>query len=146
MLKQLEEQGPMKLLMIGDVARETGLSVAAIRYYEAEKLLPSPDRLASNRRVYGRDILKRIAFIQGCRNAGMSLSDIGRMLALLSRQARPCAEALNIADRASKELSRRIAELQAARRELSRLAASCGPEQCGPSASDCAMLSGLGAS
>jgi DNA-binding transcriptional MerR regulator len=136
----------MKQLAIGDVARETGLSVAAIRYYEAEKLLPAADRRANNRRVYGRDILQRIAFIQGCRNAGMSLSDIGRMLALLSKQAQPCAEALDIADRAGKELSRRISELQAARRELSRLAASCRPDLCGPSASDCAMLSGLGAS
>ncbi len=135
----------MKLLAIGDVARATGLSVAAIRFYEAEKLLPAADRLANNRRVYGREVFQRIAFIQGCRNAGMSLADIGRMLALLSKQARPCAEALDIADRAAKELSRRIAELQAARRELSRLAASCSPDQCGPSASDCAMLAGLGA-
>ena len=135
----------MKHLAIGDVARDTGLSVAAIRYYEAEKLLPVPDRLANNRRVYGSDILQRIAFIQGCRNAGMSLADIRSMLSLLSKRARPCAEAQIIADRAAKELSRRIAELQSARRELSRLSALCSADQCGPAAADCAMLSGFAA-
>jgi DNA-binding transcriptional MerR regulator len=136
----------MKLMAIGDVARETGLSVAAIRYYEAENLLPVPDRLANNRRAYGDEILRRIAFVQGCRSAGMSLSDIRRMLVLFAGEGQPCAEAQDIAKQAMQDVSRRIAELQAARRELSRLAASCSPDSCGPAATDCAMLSGLRAS
>jgi len=43
-------------LMIGELARQAGVSTSALRYYEKGGLLPSPAR-ASNRRQYDRGVL-----------------------------------------------------------------------------------------
>ena len=39
-------------LMIGRLAKEAGVNVQTLRYYERRGLLPSPDRTASNYRIY----------------------------------------------------------------------------------------------
>ena len=43
-------------LTIGEVARRAGLNVSAIRYYEAEGLLPEPPRSAGQRRYPGETL------------------------------------------------------------------------------------------
>ena len=38
---------------IGGLSRRTGVNIETIRYYERIKMLPTPRRTASGRRVYG---------------------------------------------------------------------------------------------
>lgn len=66
---------PMNLLSIGDLARRTGLSVSAIRYYEARGLL-SPVRSAGNQRRFPRADIRRLAFARIAQQLGLSLSEI----------------------------------------------------------------------
>ena len=63
---------------IRDVAKRTGLTSRALRFYEARGLL-KPLRTYSGRRVYGRGELERIQQILALKRAGLSLAQIGQL-------------------------------------------------------------------
>jgi DNA-binding transcriptional MerR regulator len=65
-------------LDIREVARRTGLTSRALRFYEARGLL-KPLRTYSGRRLYGRVELERINQIVALKRAGLSLAQIGRL-------------------------------------------------------------------
>ena len=67
-------------LDIRDVARRTGLTSRALRFYEARGLL-KPLRTQSGRRLYGRGELERIQQILALKRAGLSLAQIGKLTA-----------------------------------------------------------------
>jgi DNA-binding transcriptional MerR regulator len=67
-------------LDIRDVARRTGLTSRALRFYEARGLL-KPLRTHSGRRLYGRCELERIQQILALKRAGLSLAQIGKLTA-----------------------------------------------------------------
>jgi MerR family redox-sensitive transcriptional activator SoxR len=73
------------LLTIGEVARCTGVSTSAIRYYEEAGLLPEPERVGGKRR-YEKEILRRLALIRGAKGAGFTLGEIRHPPARLSRR------------------------------------------------------------
>ena len=62
----------MKQLKIGQVAKQAGLTVETIRYYEQRGLIPEPQRLDSGYRVYPESILTRLHFINRCKDLGFS--------------------------------------------------------------------------
>ena len=63
------------MLTIGQVASRTGLRASAIRYYEAQGLLPTPSR-TGGKRVYDGSIVERLALIELAKMAGFNLSEI----------------------------------------------------------------------
>ena len=67
-------------LDIRDVAKRTGLTSRALRFYEARGLL-KPLRTYSGRRLYGRGELERIQQILALKRAGLSLAQIGKLTA-----------------------------------------------------------------
>ncbi|HYX45201.1 MAG TPA: MerR family transcriptional regulator [Sphingomicrobium sp.] len=67
-------------LDIRDVARRTGLTSRALRFYEARGLI-RPLRTYSGRRLYGRGELERIQQILALKRAGLSLAQIGKLTA-----------------------------------------------------------------
>jgi len=69
----------VKLMSIGDVAREVGLPTNVLRHWETEGLL-SPERDTAGRRRYDENQIVRIAVIQRSKRAGMTLEQIGVML------------------------------------------------------------------
>ena len=62
-------------MTIGEVAARCGLRASALRYYEDAGLLPKPPR-ASGRRVYGPQVIDRIAFIQFAQEVGFTIAEI----------------------------------------------------------------------
>ena len=66
-------------LSIGEVAGRSGLSVSALRFYEANGLLSS-ERTDGGQRRYRRDVLRRLAVIQAAQQVGFTLADIAEML------------------------------------------------------------------
>jgi len=75
-------------LSIGDVARRSGVAPSALRFYERRGLIAST-RTDGNQRRYDRAVLRRIAFIQAGRAAGISLEQIGAALETLPRNRTP---------------------------------------------------------
>ncbi|SEI69846.1 DNA-binding transcriptional regulator, MerR family [Sphingobium sp. AP50] len=67
------------LMDIAAVARLTGLTSRALRFYEGRGLV-APLRTASGRRLFGRDELARLHRIITLKRAGFSLSQIERLL------------------------------------------------------------------
>lgn len=61
-------------LLIGEVARRTGVSTSALRYYERAGLVPPPRRV-SKRRVYETKVLGRIRIILLARHAGFTVRE-----------------------------------------------------------------------
>jgi MerR family transcriptional regulator, redox-sensitive transcriptional activator SoxR len=61
-------------LLIGEVARRSGLSTSALRYYESVGLLPPPMRV-SKRRRYDHSVLGRIRIILLARDAGFTVKE-----------------------------------------------------------------------
>ncbi len=69
----------MRLLAIGEVAEQAGMSASRIRYYERRGLIPEPVRVAGKRR-YGEDVLRRLAIIDAAQRVGFALDEIGDLL------------------------------------------------------------------
>src|SRR5690348_4296026 len=69
---------PLDAIDIREVARRTGLTSRALRFYEARGLL-TPLRTYNGRRLYGRGELERIQHILALKRAGLSLAQIGKL-------------------------------------------------------------------
>ena len=109
---------PSDLIPIGEMARRTGLSVSAIRFYE-ERGLIEPVRSGGNQRRFLRSDIRRLSFILIAQRLGLSLSDIEAELARLPQGRTPTAsdwQAISAAIRA--RLDERIAELTRTRDRL----------------------------
>lgn len=65
----------MKTLAIGDLARRSGVSTSALRFYESRGLIRS-ERTVGNQRRYERAMLRRVALIRVAQQVGVSLERI----------------------------------------------------------------------
>jgi DNA-binding transcriptional MerR regulator len=68
-------------LTIGQLSRRAGLPVKTIRYYSDEGLLPPSERSDAGYRLYSEGDLARLDLILTLREAGLSLTTIGAVLA-----------------------------------------------------------------
>jgi MerR family transcriptional regulator, redox-sensitive transcriptional activator SoxR len=106
-------------LSIGEVAERTGVSVSALRFYEAEGMV-TPTRTTGGQRRFARDALRRIAFIRVAQRVGLTLDEIRAALATLPEQRTPTAADWARLSRSWKsELDERIRLLQSVRDDLS---------------------------
>lgn len=67
-------------MLIGDVARRSGVSARMLRHYESLGLLRPAARTGTGYREYSDDDIRRIFHIESLRSLGMSLRDVGRAL------------------------------------------------------------------
>ena len=85
------------LYAIGELARRTGLSVKAIRFYSDRGLVAPAERSAAGHRRYGADAVVRLDLVRTLRELGVDLATIRRVLdreATLAEVAAAHAEAL----------------------------------------------------
>ncbi|MBN8839423.1 MAG: redox-sensitive transcriptional activator SoxR [Sphingomonadales bacterium] len=100
------------MLSIGDLARRTGLTVSAIRFYEARGLI-QPERTSGNQRRFRRSDIRRLSFILIVQKLGFSLTEIEAALACLPQDRAPSrAEWAVLAEAIQQALSERAAVLQ----------------------------------
>ncbi|MCA0400919.1 MAG: helix-turn-helix domain-containing protein [Proteobacteria bacterium] len=116
----------MQDLTIGDLARETGVKVPTIRFYEQIGLMPEAPRTPSNRRLYGEAERKRLSFIRHARDLGFEIDDIRSLLAIAQEPQASCHEADSIARKHLLAINSRIERLTALREELERMVRECG--------------------
>jgi MerR family redox-sensitive transcriptional activator SoxR len=102
-------------LTIGELARRTGLSVSAIRFYE-ERRLVSPIRTGGNQRRFLRSDIRRLSFALIAQRLGLTLTEIEAELATLPDGRVPTqADWTRISRRMRKALDARIAMLERTR-------------------------------
>src|SRR5690606_18339387 len=68
------------LYPIGDVARRTGLSVSAVRFYADEGVVPPAETTPAGHRLYGAVEIARLEFVRTLRELGSGLEQIRRLL------------------------------------------------------------------
>lgn len=110
---------------IGEAARQSGVKVPTIRYYEQIGLLPAPIRSDGNRRQYEPSDLRRLAFIRHARELGFEIGAIRALLTLQDDPAQPCATADAIAQARLTEVIQRIRSLSALKVELEAMVEGC---------------------
>ena len=99
------------LLTIGDLARRTGLSVSAIRFYEARGLVRAI-RTGGNQRRFARADIRRLSFALIAQKTGLSLGEIEAELATLPEGRTPTrADWQAISERMRTVLDARITRL-----------------------------------
>ncbi len=79
---------PAPLLSIGELARRTGLSVSAIRFYEARRLV-SAVRSAGNQRRFLRSDIRRLSFALVAQRLGLTLAEVEAELSQLPHGRAP---------------------------------------------------------
>lgn len=114
----VDEEQQKGMLKIGDVAKLSGIGIEALRFYEKSGLLERPARTESGYRVYGRDVLDRLAFIKQAQTLGFSLDEIRRIVADARAGHSPCDEVREIVRHRLEELDERMREMRRYRKEL----------------------------
>lgn len=128
-------------LNIGDAARVSGVTAKMIRHYESIGLVKEPRRTEAGYRLYSEQDVRVLQFIHRGRALGFSLDQIRDLLALWEDKHRASADVRAMAQAHIAELNRKIADMEAMRRTLESLAASCH----GDARSDCPILDDLAA-
>lgn len=128
------------MLSIGEVAKQGGVSVEALRYYEREGLMTVPRRDVNGYRRYEPDAVRHIRFIKRAQDVGFTLSDIKDLLSLKADPDASCGDVRLRAEEKVRDMDAKIAMLTRMRAVLSAWVKEC--RGTGP-VTDCPILDAL---
>ena len=118
-------------LTIGKLAKQSGITIATVRYYQRIGLLIEPEKPAKGYRIYPVAAISRIRFIKRAQQTGFSLKEIAELLLLDSGQ---CVDIRKFAELKLQQIEKQIQDLKALRHALDNLIQGCqtdsSPEQC----------------
>ena len=115
----------MPSLTTGELAKQGGVNLESIRFYERERLLPKAPRTASGYRMFSADDVRRVRFIKRAQELGFSLKEIKELLALRFDPATNCGDVRNRAEEKLTDIDQKIRDLQRIKKTLARLTTSC---------------------
>jgi DNA-binding transcriptional MerR regulator len=105
---------------IGELAKRSGRSVHAIRWYEAQGLIPNVDRDGGGRRIYVQWHADWLQFLGRLKNTGMSIKDMQRYAALIALGDSGLAEQESLLRAHRDTVEAQMLELEAARALIDR--------------------------
>jgi MerR family mercuric resistance operon transcriptional regulator len=111
-------------LTIGRLAKEAGVNVETIRYYQRRGLLKEPAKPMGSHRRYSFAEARRVRFIKRAQQLGFTLDEVTTLLAL--EDGRSCRETRWLAEQKLAVIDRRIEDLSRMRGLLQTLVAQCG--------------------
>ena len=112
-------------LSSGALAREAGVNVETIRYYEKIGLMPEPVRAGNGYRVYDETGLKRLSFIRRCRELGFSLDEVRGLLGLVDGGDYTCAEVRDLSIVHLSDVRQKIRDPRKMERTLKEMVSQC---------------------
>jgi DNA-binding transcriptional MerR regulator len=101
-------------MRIGQMSKQTGVSIDAIRFYERNRLLAAPTRSEGGFRQYSHDDLSALQFIRSLQTLGFSLNEIRDFVSLRTNDLRACSAV-------RKMLGHKLQDLHAKRIALAKL-------------------------
>lgn len=110
---------------IGKVAQQTGLSVHAIRFYEAGGLLPEAPRNESGYRLYSPASVMQLKFIRKAQALGFSLDEIRELLILKDNNTDGCSHVKSLVREKLRSVRMKQRELESMETDLKRVLADC---------------------
>lgn len=133
---------PRRHLTIGELARESGVGVETIRFYERRGLLERPARPVRGFRAYTSAAAERIGFVREAQALGFTLKEVRDLLDLRSAPGTDSAAVRGRAAAKLGQLDTRMARLSGMRSALHGLLARCPGRG---SLEDCPIIAALSA-
>lgn len=107
-----------KLLKIGEVAKQTGIGIETLRFYERSGLLDRPARTEGGYRLYDEEALLTLEFIKRAQTLGFTLDEIRQIIADSRSGHSPCDEVREIVRERLRELDERMRQMRKYRNAL----------------------------
>ena len=130
----------VEVLTTTQLAKEGGVNVETIRYYERHGLLPRAPRTASGYRQFSEGHATRLRFIRRAQELGFTLKEIKELLAIRVKSGSSCADVRRKAEAKIADVDEKLRHLRAIREALFHITATCSGR--GP-ATDCSILEAL---
>ena len=131
----------VKSLTIGKLAKEVGVNLETVRYYERWDLLPKPPRSThSGYRQFPADAARRLRFIRRAQELGLSLVEIRELLSLRVSRNTTSAAIRTRTEAKIADMDSKIRSLESMKKNLQKLAKTC--DGCAPVA-ECSILDRL---
>ena len=119
---------------IGQLARQAGVPIDTVRYYERQQLLPAARRSAGGYRIFSESDLTRLQFIRRAKALGFSLDEIADLLGFSDQRGQDMAQIRDSAVNKLTDIEQRINELKRMHGALKQLVDACpghgDQEQC----------------
>ena len=129
-------------MRIGKAAKNAGVSVETIRFYERQGLISQPSTpIKGGFRYYPSATVGRIRFIRQAQNLGFSLKEIDELLSLKADPSTDCADIRARVSAKLEDVNEKIARLNAIQAALQDLIRACPGR--GPAARCCSILEAL---
>lgn len=110
---------------ISEIAKKTGLTAKAIRFYEEKGLITPPERGDNSYRYYQDRHLDELGLPKQARDVGFTLEECGELLGLFRNPTRHSADVKSATLAKIAELEQTIAKLSAIKDTLQNLADAC---------------------
>ncbi|HEM8878155.1 TPA: Cu(I)-responsive transcriptional regulator [Providencia stuartii] len=124
---------------ISEIAKKTGLTAKAIRFYEEKGLITPPERGENSYRYYQDRHLNELGLLKQAKDVGFTLEECGELLSLFRNPARHSADVKNTTMAKIAELEQTIAKLSAIKDTLQNLVDACP----GDENADCPIIDHL---
>jgi DNA-binding transcriptional MerR regulator len=108
-------------VLIGALSTAARVPAKTLRFWESEGLLHEPPRTPGGYRDYRPEALDRVAFIRHAKVAGLTLREIGEILAIRDEGRAPCEHVAELVGERLAEVEQRLRELEETRGQLRRL-------------------------
>jgi DNA-binding transcriptional MerR regulator len=106
------------MLKIGQVARDAGVTVDTVRFYERRGVLPPPERQPSGYRTYTADAVERIRLTKSLQALGFTLDEVVDALGRLDTGDATCASERWRFEQVLARIDAKLAELRRVRRDV----------------------------
>ncbi len=111
----------MKSLTIGRLAKQAGVNLETVRFYERRGLLLKPPRAASGYRLFPADAARRLRFIRRAPELGFSLTEIGELLSLRVSRRTTGVDIRTRAEAKIADIEAKIRSLESMKKTLRKL-------------------------
>jgi len=113
-------------MTIGKLAKEAGVGVETIRFYERKGLIRKPAKRESGFRTYSLDEVTRIRFIRRAQELGFTLREVKELIELQSKRKMTGGQVQKKADLKITEIRKKISDLKKMEESLRQLSVVCG--------------------
>lgn len=131
----------MNSFTVGKLAKETGINIETVRYYENIKLLPKPKRKESRYRIYDENDKARLKFIIRAKELGFTLKEVRELLSLKIDSESKCGDIKKLAEEKISDAEEKIKDLKNIKKHLEILVNQCINEEV--STEDCPIVKSL---
>jgi DNA-binding transcriptional MerR regulator len=111
MSKQEIQNRFTRSLKVGEISKQTDISISTLHYYEKIGLIETPVRNRKGYRLYGQNSLERLDFIKKAKTLGFKMDEIRRIIDESKTGECPCDSVRNIVQTRLREVAKKIEEM-----------------------------------